>query len=46
MINKRHVGKRIACGRKKLKLSQADLADKMNVSPQAISKWETGVSQT
>lgn len=44
MINKRHVGKRIACGRKKLNLSQADLADKMNVSPQAISKWETGTA--
>jgi len=27
-----------------LNLSQADLADKMGISPQAISKWETGIT--
>lgn len=44
MINKQHVGKRIAYRRRNLNLSQADLADKMGVSPQAISKWETGIA--
>lgn len=44
MINKRHVGKRIAYHRRMLNLSQADLADKMGISPQAISKWETGIT--
>ena len=32
--------------RKKAGLSQEALAEKMDVSRQAISKWETGVSQS
>lgn len=44
MINKRHFGKRIAYHRRMLNLSQADLAEKMGISPQAISKWETGIT--
>ena len=29
--------------RKSKKLSQEDLAEKMNVSRQSVSKWETGI---
>ena len=42
MINKLETGKRIACLRAKLDYSQAVFAEKLNVSPQAVSKWETG----
>ena len=30
--------------REKAKLTQAQLAEKLNVSDKAVSKWETGVS--
>ena len=42
MINKVETGKRIASLRGKLGYSQAVFAEKLNVSPQAVSKWETG----
>ncbi|MHA6533186.1 helix-turn-helix domain-containing protein [Paenibacillus sp. BAC0078] len=42
MINSEQVGKRIASFRKAKKLSQEQLAEQLNVSAQAISKWETG----
>ena len=42
MINKIETGKRIASLRVKLGYSQAVFAEKLNVSPQAVSKWETG----
>ena len=32
--------------REKAKLTQAQLAEKLNVSDKAVSKWETGVSQS
>lgn len=32
--------------RKKSNLSQESLAEKLGVSRQAVTKWETGVSQT
>ena len=32
--------------RKERNLSQEELAELLNVSRQAVSKWETGVSQT
>lgn len=35
-----NIGENIAIARKNLKLTQADLADKMNVSYQAVSSWE------
>ena len=38
------IGEKISYLRKKNNLSQKDLAEKMNVSSQLISKWETGVS--
>lgn len=44
MINKYHFGKRIAECRKNLKLSQAELADKLGVTSQAVSKWECGIA--
>ena len=36
------IGKLIAECRKKLKLTQAQLAEKLNVTDRAVSKWETG----
>ena len=42
MIDKIETGKRIASLRSKLGYSQAVFAEKLNVSPQAVSKWETG----
>ena len=42
MINKVETGKRIALLRGELGYSQAALAEKLDVSPQAVSKWETG----
>ena len=32
--------------REKKKMTQKELADKINVSDKTISKWETGVSQS
>ena len=37
---------RIALARKQAGLSQEQLGEKLGVSQQAVSKWETGVSQT
>ena len=37
MIN---IGENIALARRKLKLTQAALAERMNVSYQAVSSWE------
>ena len=44
MINKIVVGKRISSLRKNLSYSQAEFAEIFNVSTQAVSKWETGLS--
>ena len=44
MINKIHFGKRISSLRKKLGLSQAELAEKLEVTAQAVSKWECGTA--
>lgn len=44
MIDKTEVGKRIAAFRKKLGYSQSVFAEKLNVSTQAVSKWETGLA--
>ena len=37
---------RIALARKQAGLSQEQLGEKLGVSRQAISKWESGVSQS
>ncbi|MBQ6268064.1 MAG: helix-turn-helix transcriptional regulator [Clostridia bacterium] len=44
-MNTEAVGKRIADRRKELGLTQEQLAEKIGVSPQAVSKWENGVSR-
>lgn len=46
MIDKQRFGKRAVSLRRRLALSQAGLAEKLGVSAQAVSKWETGVSQS
>ena len=37
------IGESIRYHRKRLKLTQAELADRLGVTPQAVSKWESGV---
>lgn len=44
MIHKFHFGKRIARYRKQQMWSQAELAEKLGVTSQAVSKWETGAA--
>lgn len=39
-------GKTIKELRERQKLTQKELAERINVSDKAISKWETGVSQS
>ena len=42
MVNKIHFGKRLSMLRRKEGLSQADLAESLGVTSQAVSKWECG----
>lgn len=44
MLNSKSIGNRIAEARKKSNLSQAELAMKVSISPQAVGKWERGES--
>jgi transcriptional regulator with XRE-family HTH domain len=44
MINKVHFGKRMASLRRGINLSQVDLAEKLGVTSQAVSKWECGTA--
>lgn len=39
-----HIGEKIAEARKQNKMTQRELAEKLNVSDKVISKWETGKS--
>ena len=43
MIDFVKVGKKITANRKKLALTQDDLAEKLFVTRQLVSKWETGI---
>ena len=43
-MNQAEIGKFIAKCRKDKKLTQAQLADKLNITDRAVSKWETGKS--
>lgn len=44
MIDAYHLGIRIADNRRRLTLTQNQLAEKLYVTPQAVSKWETGAA--
>ena len=44
MFNMKQVGKKIVAMRKAKNMTQLELADKMNVSFQAVSNWERGNS--
>ena len=43
-MNQIETGKFIAECRKEKKLTQAQLAEKLNITDRAVSKWETGDS--
>ena len=42
MLDQRKVGERIAILRKEQKMTQEDLAEKLDITGQAVSKWENG----
>lgn len=44
MLNSKSIGNKIAEARKKNDLSQAELAQQVSISPQAVGKWERGES--
>jgi uncharacterized protein YjbI with pentapeptide repeats len=44
MLNSKSIGNKIAEARKKYNLSQAELAQQVSISPQAVGKWERGES--
>lgn len=44
MLNSNLIGDKIATARKKANLSQAELAQQVSISPQAVGKWERGES--
>ena len=43
-MNQAEIGTLIARCRKEKKLTQAQLAEKLNITDRAVSKWETGKS--
>ncbi len=45
-MNQEKIGKFIAKCRKEKNLTQLQLAEKLNISNRAVSKWETGVSHS
>ena len=45
-INKKSFGEFISMLRKEKSMTQKELASRLLVSDKAVSKWETGVSQT
>lgn len=44
MLNSKSIGDKIATARKKSNLSQAELAQQVSISSQAVGKWERGES--
>ena len=44
MLNAKMIGNKIAEARKKANISQAQLAERLFISPQAVGKWERGES--
>ncbi|HJD34474.1 MAG TPA: helix-turn-helix transcriptional regulator [Candidatus Mediterraneibacter tabaqchaliae] len=45
-MDQKKIGAFIAQRRKELNMTQKELAEKMNITDRAVSKWETGVSQS
>ncbi len=45
-MDNKQTGRFICERRKELSLNQKDLAEKLNITDKAVSKWETGVSQS
>ena len=45
-MNQQKIGGFLKELRKERKLTQEQLAEKLNVSGRTVSRWETGVSQT
>jgi transcriptional regulator with XRE-family HTH domain len=50
MINKvnelRQIGSRMSVCRQNRNMTQEELANRLGITPQALSKWERGVSQS
>src|SRR3982751_3600757 len=44
MVNTKMIGNKIAEARKKINISQSQLAEHLFISPQAVGKWERGES--
>ena len=44
MLTTMIIGKKIAEARKKIRISQAQLAERLFISSQAVGKWERGES--
>lgn len=44
MFDMKHIGRKIAMFRKEKNLTQMELADMLNISFQAVSNWERGVT--
>lgn len=44
MLNSKSIGNKIAAARKKINISQAELAQQVSISSQAVGKWERGES--
>ena len=42
-MNQEKIGKFIKSRRKEIKLTQAELAEKLNVTDRSVSKWENGI---
>ena len=42
MIDTNNLGRKIACARKQSGLTQSNLAERVGVTAQAVSKWERG----
>ena len=45
-MDQKKIGAFIAQRRKELNMTQKELEEKMNITDRAVSKWETGVSQS
>ena len=46
MLDQKVFGEKLRNHRKKLGMTQEEVAGKVGVSPQAISKWEAGISHS